>query len=309
MYINLTTTTIMKKFLLMSAALLIAVMAQAQVKVSPKMKKGDVKVYVEKSTVDMAGQGKLTIEGETEYRVTAETADGYEVSITTTKVSGDAADDNIMGRLMMLSSEVTKGQTIVVATDKEGKPLAVKNLDEVKKNIGPAAEKLVDDLVARLPQITQMMPKEALKSQLMDAIDETAVLRSLQRSASVMALNGKTAALGAQDEYTNEQGMKMKRMYMVSGQSKITTTATMDTNPETMKKLIIEQVEKMAPDQAEMIRQNIDAVMASGMVKIEGSEKGSYELADDGWMKTVEVETDINSMGQKVLTKTTITQK
>ena len=35
----------------------------------------------------------------------------------------------------------------------------------------------------------------------------------MQNTTSPMMLNGKSLMTGMQDEYTNEQGMKMKRMY------------------------------------------------------------------------------------------------
>ena len=100
-----------------------------------------------------------------------------------------------------------------------------------------------------------------------------------------MALNGKSIASGAQDEYTNSQGMKMKRFYLVNGK-KVTATSTMNMTQDDMKKMIIEKVEQLAPGQAQMVKDNIDTLVESGLLKAEGSEKAVYELADDGWVKT-----------------------
>ncbi|MBR1484238.1 MAG: hypothetical protein IJ612_00905 [Prevotella sp.] len=299
----------MKKLFLMSVVLLMAVMAQAQIKVSPKMQKGDVKTYVEKATIDIPGQATLNVESESVYKVVDATADGFVVSMATTKVENDAAADNIIGRLMALSSQVLSGQTLTVVTDKEGKPLQLKNYDEVKKNVEQLASKFVDELMEQVPQMKDMMSKETIMQQVMDGVTEESLLASMQRSTGIFALNGKTISMGAQDEYTNEQGMTMKRMYLVSGNNKITTTANLDSSPETMKKTIIAQVEKMAPDQAEMIKQNIDAVIASGMIKLESTEKTIYELAADGWVKSIDMESTTGSMGQNVKTKVTINQK
>lgn len=86
-------------------------------------------------------------------------------------------------------------------------------------------------------------------------------------------------------------------------------TANMDMDKESLKKMIIEKVTEMAPDQAEMVKQNIDMVLSSGMLKLEATEKGSYEVGNDGWMKTISVEKEMNTMGQKVTVKSVGTIK
>ena len=83
----------------------------------------------------------------------------------------------------------------------------------------------------------------------------------------------------------------------------------MNMSGEELKKMVIEKVMETAPDQAEMIKQNIDAVMASGMLKFSATEKTNYELSADGWVKSIQSESEADSMGQKVIGKTTITLK
>ena len=65
----------------------------------------------------------------------------------------------------------------------------------------------------------------------------------------------------------------------------------------------------MAPDQAEMIKKNIDAVMASGMIKIDMKGTATYELQDDGWVKTIKNEETQETMGQQAKTTATVTLK
>ena len=62
--------------------------------------------------------------------------------------------------------------------------------------------------------------------------------------------------------------------------------------------MILEKVEQMAPEQAKLVRDNIDTLLESGLLKTEGSEKASYELADDGWVNTLTVESNMNLMQQ-----------
>ena len=130
----------------------------------------------------------------------------------------------------------------------------------------------------------------------------------MQSATSVLTLNGKTLMTGAQEEYVNEMGVKMKRMYFVNGKN-ITTNSSMDMSKDDLKKLVIAQVEKMAPEQASVVKENIDAVMDSGMIKIDVKETATYELADDNWVKSIKAEVNNETMGQKMTVATTVTLK
>ena len=58
-----------------------------------------------------------------------------------------------------------------------------------------------------------------------------------------------------------------------------------------------------------MVKDNIDTLLESGMLKAEGSEKANYELGADGWVKTMTVENNVKLMGQESATTTTITRQ
>ena len=89
----------------------------------------------------------------------------------------------------------------------------------------------------------------------------------------------------------------------------MTSSSNLDMSKEELKDLIITQVEKIAPEQADAVKQNFDQLMASGMFKMEQKETASYELQDDGWVKSLTVDNTTNSMGQQMNTKTTVTIK
>ena len=76
-----------------------------------------------------------------------------------------------------------------------------------------------------------------------------------------------------------------------------------------MKEMLIQMVEKSAPDQAAMVKENIDQIMSSGMLKMDMKETVTYELQDDGWVKSIKGESTTETMGQKVVTVSTITLK
>lgn len=289
---------------MVSLMLTAAFAAQAQLKVAPKMEKGAVKTYATETVVNTAGQPEFKLTCEESYTVTDATADGYVVDYMTKSVGTDASADNIGAQLMLGSQELLKGLNVRIATNKDGKPEKVVNYDELKGQLDKAADKLVDDMLKKIPQLAQMMPKESLKESVLENISE----QSLLSAANIMELNGKTVMTGAQEDYTNEQGMKMKRMYFVNGKS-IVTNGSLNMSRDEMKALIIAQVEKAAPDQAEMIKQNIDQVMDSGMVKMDMKETGTYELQDDGWVKSLKQEKTIGGMGQDATFKSTVTLK
>lgn len=298
----------MKKLFFLSSLLLFAVMAQAQgLKITPTLKKGVTKNYEIVTKTQVAGK-EITISQEVQYAVVDATADGFLMKETVTSVKSDAGDDPT-ARLLTAVAEIGNGVVTEIVTDKDGQPKSIRNYDQVKEEMSKGATKIIEEMKKAIPTLEDMMPTEELKKQFMEAATEKELLKSLTVSSSPLALNGKTIATGAQDEYINSQDMKMKRMYFVNGTNKITATATLNLSPDELKQLIIDKVTEMAPDQAEMVKQNIDAVLASGMMKFEGTEKANYELNPDGWMKTITVESDTNAMGQQIKANTTVTLK
>jgi hypothetical protein len=294
--------------MIVSVMLMAAFAAQAQLKVAPKMEKGTTKTYATTMTTNIPGQGEVKITADTKYTVSAATADGYVVDVVSTDVKSDATADNIAGKLISASQELMKDMTVSLATDKDGKILGIKNFNELKPKIDEASGKFADKMLKEIPQLTQLMSKEALINQINENLTEENLVRTMQANTSVLVLNGKTIMTGAQDEFVNEQGMKMKRMYFVNGK-KVTTNSSMNMSKDEMKAFIIKQVEQLAPEQAEMIKKNIDQVMATGMLKIDMKETANYEFADDGWVKTLKTEATTDTMGQQTKINTISTLK
>ena len=299
----------MKKILFLSALLTVAFAAQAQLKIAPKMQKGDVKNYTIVATNSIPMQGDCKITSGSKYTVVDATADGYVLDIETLEVQVEADANNITGKLMAAAEEMQKGVVIRVTTDKDGKPTKVLNLDELRPKMEKAADSAIDKLVADIPQLSQVIPdKSVLKNQFKECFTEETILRGLQESTSPLALNGKTIITGAQEEYTSKDGLKMKRMYFVNGQN-IIANSTLNMSKDEMKALLIKQVELRAPEQAQMVKDNIDQILDSGMLKIDMTQKDTYELQADGWPKSIVTENTTDMMGQQVITKTSITLK
>jgi hypothetical protein len=138
---------------------------------------------------------------------------------------------------------------------------------------------------------------------------EDMLIKSIRNISSPLALNGKTISAGTEELYTGEQGIQMKRTYTLNGSNSITAQANVNMTQEEFKQLLISQIEKLLPNQAEMVKNNIDMVMASGMFKIEATEKAIYELQADNWIKSLVVEKNVNMFGQKTSTVTNVTIK
>ena len=296
----------MKKLFFVSVLLTIAFAAQAQLKIAPKMEKGTVKTYVNTVTTSIPMQGDVTVTSETNYSVVDATADGYLIDVETINVKVDADADNITGKLLAATEELQKGTVIHLSTDKDGKPVRVLNADELKKIIEQNANALIDKLMADIPQLAESAPKDVLKNQMLSSFTEETILRGLEESP--LALNGKSIITGAQEEYVTKDGLKMKRMYFVNGKN-IIANSNLNMDLEEMKALVIKQVEERAPEQAEMVKENIDQILSSGMLKIDMKQKDTYELQADGWIKSMTTEATTETMGQKIEVKGTLTMK
>lgn len=296
----------MKKTILFSIMLTAAFAANAQLKVSPKMTQGDQKNYASTTVINIPGQGTVTISDESSISVAEVLSDGFVLSYETNKVTTDAKADNVIGQIMAAAQEVMMGSNVRIVTDKDGKPLRLDNFDAVKQQVAKKADAILDQMLKAAPQLGQMMSRDDLRNQILENITADNILKSMQNITSPIALNGKTVMTGAQEDFVNEQGLKLKRMYFVNG-NKVTANSSMNMSKDEMKQLIISTVEKAAPAQAEMIKQNIDQVMASGMIKFDLKETATYEIGDDGWVKSINGESTNESMGQSMSVKSTVT--
>ena len=292
----------MKKLMMVSLLLTVAMALQAQVKVAPKMQKGTVKTYVADATITLPGQGDVKVTADSKYTITDATADGFVLEMVSTDVKTECDPGNIAGKLMAAAEEMMKGAVVKAAVDKEGRIQNILNGDEVKARIDTQADAFIDQIMTEMPQLAGIVSKENLKKQVTQSLTVDGLVETLQASTSPLALNGKTIMTGNQEEFVGKDGMKMKRLYFVNGKT-IIANSVINMTEEEMKQLIIKQVEKSAPDQAQMVKDNIDQLMSSGMLKMDYKETATYELDEDGWVKSIVVDSTTETMGQQVVTK------
>ena len=298
----------MKKIMMVSLMLTIAMALQAQVKVAPKMEKGTVKTYVAEATITLPGQGDVKVTADSKYSITDAKADSYVLEMVSTDVKTECEPGNIAGKLVAAAQEMMKDAVVRATLDKDGRIQNILNGDEVKARVDKQADTFIDQMLADVPQLAGVVSKDALKQQVSQALTIEGLVQTLQQATSPLALNGKTIASGSQEEFVSQEGLKMKRMYFVNGKT-IIANSVMNMTEDEMKQTIIKQVEKSAPDQAQMIKDNIDQLMSTGMLKMDHKETATYELQDDGWVKSIVVESTTETMGQKVVSKSIVMLK
>ena len=288
--------------------LLMAWTAQAQnsIKVVPTMKKGDVRTYeievssnIPDSPVKMAQQSV--------YTVVDANSNGYVMDITYKEWTTNGESAGLVGKLMSMSESMMQNAHMRLATDKQGLPVKILNYDEMRKQMEETVAKIIDEVKQSAPEMGELMRWDNLAKEAVAQMDESVILHNMLINSPLM-LNGKTLSTGSEEEYIAPGGMKMKRHYTVNGRT-IVAKSELNMSEDDLKNYIISQVEKAMPSQAEMIKQNIDMVMQSGMMKIEMTEDTTYELQDDGWVKSIKTIMNNKMMGKDIRTVSTVTMK
>ena len=297
----------MKKVFLLSIVILMSVSVFGQsIKVTPVLKKGMKKAYTNTTSVTTMDQ-TITIASDQLFSITKETSQGYEMTMENANFSSDAKDENLASRLLTLGSEILKDTKVQVRLDKDGKLLDIINYEEVKNRSVATGERMVDELFKAAPEISQVLTKEAIMEQVTGALTQENLIKSLTGNTNPLALFGLTIVNGMQDKYNNNM-VDLKRTWLVNGK-KLFASAKSDMSKEELKAYVLSQVEKLAPQQADMIKDNIDMVLNSGLVKIDVTENANYELGDDLWIKSMETTVETDMMGQKSSTRTKIQLK
>lgn len=289
----------MKKFLLTGTLLLVVLTIGAQIKVAPKMKKGDKKVYVAEQTTQV-GKLEAKMTSEILFEVKDATADGYVIKslVTDTKVETDTTD--MTGRILALTSQMTKNMSTTYVTDKDGQVVKILDFESTKKQVEEMINKLIADI-----KMPEMISKEMITKMAMANITEDAILKSMKMNNSPFALNGKTISTGIEDETSTKEGIKMKRTYTVNRDGSIGTTSKIDMSIDDMVDMIVKMASGIFPGETETVKQQVSQMVKNGMLKMSASDNATYTLNSDGWVRTITAETTTETMGQK----TTVTSK
>ena len=242
--------------------------------------------------------------GEIKYEVTDANNDGYTIAITTLKWDNseeETPDPGLLDKFSNLFEEFLEGQTTILSTDKDGKVLGIKNYEEMKKSLEILTDSVLDKIYSAADASSLPLKKENIKEMMTEQLTEENMLQSVLHSSNQFSLYGKTIATGiTEDEMMN--GMKMKTTYFVMPQKSadhytIKSSSVINMEKADIKKLIIDNVKKIMPEQADMVIQNIDMLLDSGMLKFEGSRTCTYTFLPNGWLQEAEMTQKTNSMG------------
>ena len=150
----------MKKLSVIILIVMMALGAQAQVKVTPKLQKGLEAVYKSNMKLSMPGtKGDIVANSSTRYTIVGETADGYELETMMTDFDTNVADDDVPGQLMMMSMSLIKGVKSIVLLDKNGRPTGLKNFDELHELSAKACDQVSQNCWRRCPRLHRCFPR------------------------------------------------------------------------------------------------------------------------------------------------------
>lgn len=294
----------MKKLFLSLTCMVVSVaaMAQMQVKVSAQFAKGDYAIYTNtnESTVSspMGGEPmKILKTSEVKYMVTAVRNDGYTIEVTATHMSdNEAIADSPAAKLMTDWNKKLEGKTLVLETDKDGKILKLSNLDALKAEMG----KVRDELIATLPAEEIKGQEEVLRTALNSMMTEEKIIPMIAEG-NFFEFYGKTINTGMMEDNTID-GVKAKTTYIVSAPKNsdtytIKSTMSVNMSKEDMKEMLVKQLGESMPDQIETLMPQIEQMIESGMMKVEGTGHATHIFTKKGWPQSVESVTNIGVMG------------
>ena len=293
----------MKKSMMTLVLMLVAMVMSAQtsgVKISAKYKKGDNMLYRMTAVTNVMGKS-INLVSETRFVVTEASSKGYVIENTLEKMESDAAPDDLVRRMMNATTECLKGVKTIVVTDADGKVTGIKNIEEIHKKTGEYLDKVFDELFVQLPaEATQILTKDKLKATVMEQMTETNLIKSMIIQPSPLTLNGLTISTGSTDTGVDVRGFKLKNTYtlVTPDATKVKVVGKSEMTKDDMKKMIIDQVKKLMPEQAAMIEQNIDMVMQNDAFKMDKEQTADYEFGKNGWIKSITYTSSSSNMGQ-----------
>lgn len=307
----------MRKLFIFLAVILMAAstFAQGTVKVTAKFSKGDYVIYECQSEIVQPSsttiKDTLRYAGEIKYEVTDARKDGYTLTVNTLRWDNtNPIENDLVRKISNMQQQMFVGKPLTLTTDKEGKIIHINHFEEYKKEVDLFVDDMINTLFGDMEEAAMgVMSKDGIRDAIMDELTEEKMIETLSNNTgNHLSLYGKTFTTGTiVDETIGSFGFKTT--YVVpESKSKDTyslkSSSTLNMGKDEIKKMIIKQLEKMMPEQLDAVKENIDTVLESGMVKIEGTRECTFEFLKNGWLKSGEMVSNINSMGTETTTTT-----
>ena len=301
--------------------LLVALMAQAQnsVTIKPTLKTGMAKAYTIKSESTVPGSMAADVTGDLSYKVTDKTADGYQIDMLSSFSNIDA---NQLFQKMSSADilQLMNNMKVELLTDKKGKVNGIKNTKQlVDKNMA-MYDSLFHATLAQNPMLKDNpMVKESMEksSKMMESmLTEDFMKESFIQTPNILSLNGKTITDGMVEDGTYAQFLKTKSTYSLqNGGKTIVQTVKGDMDAASMKKYLAKTLSTLLPESVaqetnpEELNTMIETMISNGSMKMDMNIKATYDLDDDGWVKKLVTEMDMNMPGQAMKMRQVMTRK
>ena len=284
-----------------------AVSIQAQMtKVKVAYQPGDTVIYhcTEKQVIEQPMGGNIGIDKSYDERIVVKSKndEGYilEVKIDDPKLDGGGVDD-LEQLLENLSDAMCANVPVEVQTDADGKILSIVNKDAVVSQMLENMNRLFTNLENQKPEAKEVLQNTRVNMVEKMLTSETIMRKMFFDEANPLALNGKTLMTGMIESHEKDLGLKYNNVYTVTDKGKtVKVNSKLSLTRDQLKAFVLEQVEKTAPQQLEMIKQNIDMVLDSGMMKLESNENSTYTFNDRGWVESIVTDEKQDAMGAKV---------
>lgn len=301
--------------------MLMAMTAQAQksVTINPKLKVGMQKTYITRGESTSPGQATVDASGEQTYKVVGKTADGFQIDMVSKANNIDVSqmlqNMNTANIMQLLNS-----MKVEVLTDQKGALTGIKNSEEL---IG-RCKALVDSMFnTAISQNSEMKDNEMMKSfmqktvsSLTDMFTEDYLLETFRQTPSAITLNGKTITEGMVEDGKFAQMLKTKTTYSIqNGGKTIVLDTKADIDKPSMKAYIMKMMGNLLPESVtqetnpEQLSEMIDGLISNGTLKIDMNSKATYDIGDDGWVKKMVMEIEMNSPGQTTKARQVLTEK
>lgn len=301
----------MRRIVFSLACLLIGInaMAQLPMKITAKFAKGSQATYLFSSETTVGSpMGDSPIKSisssEVKFSVTEVRPDGYTIEATMLSVDGDNLNlpaEDAATKLMVDYLKQWVGKKAVLLADKDGKILSIKNYDALKTELSKVAEDLIKSFSAEGAE-DSTLPHEILQNALVKQLDEDKMISTF--TGKVFDFYGKTISTGMMEDIEVE-GMKAKDTYVISAPKNtdvytINSTTVLAMSKDDLKAMLMKQLaDNMPEDQVEALKPQIEQMIESGMMKIDGKGTATYVFKKDSWMQSMESTMTLDVMGNK----------
>lgn len=286
----------MKKAFFVGLLVLAGLTAQAQVKVVPKLTDGFTAIYVMNTN---------NTTSEKKYVVSNVTNTDAIITVTELGMSADTTSNGNSVHAVHLNNGIMNGIGIQLRTATDGHILEIFNADDVKARVKEAANRIVNKMLVSNHNPDNLFSEMQQLDRITEHVMEEGFFNKYVNDV-VLSLNGKTISEGM-TEVVTMLGMKMKRQYTLNDKD-IVVTLTPDMGDDELKAYIIQKMEQLMPDNVEMVKANIDMLLPQLKEQFGFTSQSTYELSDDGWVKSVKVESEQSMMGQSSKQEAVITR-